>query len=355
MNQQWHDVLKQFGAVMAQDQTLDFGQPLAELRAALEGTICCDLSHWGLIAAEGADAEAFLQGQLTCDVRQITAQYSRLGAYCSPKGRVLALFRLWRSGDAVCLALPRELVDATLTRLRKYVLRAKLTLSDASDRWVRIGVAGPQAAEWLTALLGAVPEGANEVAHSVVDAQTLTTIRLPGAIPRFEVQGPVAAVAAVWTTLAPRVTLAGSEPWRLLDVLAGVPTIYPATVDAFVPQMLNLEPLGGISYQKGCYTGQEVVARTHYRGKSKRRMYLARMESPAIPQPGDSLFSPQADASQSAGRLADVCRHPDGGYAVLAVALIDCAEQGSLQWGDAGGPLLQLESLPYEFEAAASA
>lgn len=352
MNEEWLDFLKQSGAVLAQGQPLRFGQPDAALRAALGGTICCDLSHWGLIVAQGVDAESFLQGQLTCDVRQVTAEHSRLGAYCSPKGRVLALFRLWRSGDAIYLALPRELVEATLARLRKYVLRAKLTLADASEQQARIGLAGPRIAELLTPLLGATPEEANGVLSATVLGQTITVIRLPGAIPRFELHGPAAALAAVWTAMTPDVVFAGSEPWRLLDILAGTPTIYPATVDAFVPQMLNLERLDGISFQKGCYTGQEVVARTHYRGKSKRRMYLARVESPDAPQPGDPLFSPQADASQSAGRVADACRHPDGGYAVLAVVLIDCAEQGILQLGDACGPILRLESLPYGFETA---
>ncbi len=353
MNEEWLDFLKQAGAVSAQGQPLHFGQPDAALRAALDGTICCDLSDWGLIAAQGADAESFLQGQLTCDVRQVTTERSGLGAYCSPKGRVLALFRLWRSGDAIYLALPRALVEATLVRLRKYVLRAKLTLIDASEQQARIGLAGPRAVESLTAALGALPEAGNGVMMATVAGQAITVIRLPGPLPRFELHGPAAALATVWTAVTPDVALAGSEPWRLLDILAGTPTIYPATVDAFVPQMLNLEPLEAISFKKGCYTGQEVVARTHYLGKLKRRMYLARIESPEPPQPGDTLFSPQADASQSAGRLVDACRHPDGGYAVLMVALIDCAEQGVLQLGDGQGPTLRLEPLPYGFESVA--
>jgi folate-binding protein YgfZ len=155
---------------------------------------------------------------------------------------------------------------------------------------------------------------------------------------------------ALWKALDSNVTFTGAEPWRLLDILAGIPTIYPETVEAFVPQMINLDVLDGISFQKGCYTGQEVVARTHYLGKLKRRMVLARVDGDDPPRPGDALFSPQADASQSAGRLVDVAKHPDGGYAVLAVALIERTEQGVLQLGDASGPVLKLERLPYPFD-----
>ncbi|MDS4021765.1 MAG: folate-binding protein [Candidatus Competibacter sp.] len=354
MNAEWNDFLKGAGAVFEHGQTSHFGQPERELRAALEETICCDLSHLGLIAARGPEAEPFLQGQLTCDVRQVTPDLSLLGAYCSPKGRALACIRLFQRGDDRYLELPRGLVEPTLNRLRKYVLRARIALEDASDTLARIGVAGSNAATLLTNLLGAVPEAANAVIRATMsDGQDVTLIRLPGPAIRFELHGPASALAAIWTALAPEVAFGGSEPWRLLDILAGTPAVHPETVEAFVPQMLNLQRLDGISFQKGCYTGQEVVARTHYLGKLKRRMYLARVDTAAPPRPGDPLFSPQADASQSAGRLADACRHPGGGYAVLAVALIECAEHGALQLGDASGPKLRLEPLPYDFEAAA--
>ncbi len=353
MNAEWNHVLKLAGAELEADQVRHFGEPERELHAALTGDFCCDLSHWGLIAARGPDTERFLQGQLTCDVRQATSERSLPGAYCSPKGRILASFRLFRRGDATYLELPGPLVAPTLTRLRKYVLMAKTTLEDASDALARFGVAGPHAATLLHAALGAIPESINGVIHAgVSDAESVTVIRLFGPIPRFELHGPAQRLAEIWNALRPNVTLAGAEPWRLLDILAGVPTVYPETVEAFVPQMTNLHLLQGVSFQKGCYTGQEVVARTHYLGKLKRRMYLARVDSPTPPRPGDPLFSPQADASQSAGRLADACRHPEGGYAVLAVALIECAEHGVLQLGNTSGPVLRLEPLPYGFEEA---
>lgn len=347
MNAEWNAFLEQAGAVRVADRVSYFGHPGSEARAALVGDVRCDLSHLGLIAARGPETELFLQGQLTCDVRQVTPDHSLLGAFCSPKGRVLASFRLFRQGDAYLLELPQAMVEPTLSRLRKYVLRAKTTLEDAGATLARMGVAGPHAPAALEKMLGVTPERANDVV-----AGNLTVIRLPGLKPRFELHGATSDIQQVWGALGSEFTPAGAEPWRLLEILAGIPTVYPETVDAFVPQMLNLQMLEGIGMQKGCYTGQEVVARTHYLGKLKRRMYLARVDSPSPPHPGDALFSRQADASQSAGRLADACPHPDGGYAVLAVASIDCAEQGMLQLGDANGPVLRLESLPYGFEAA---
>jgi folate-binding protein YgfZ len=348
----WSDMLERYGASLEGGRIVHFGQPEVERWAALHGDICSNLSCRGLIVAHGPDTDGFLQGQLTCDVREVTLDCSRIGAYCTPKGRALACIRLFRREDALYLELPGALVEPTLVRLRRYLLRAKTRLEDASDSLARIGVAGPNAAVLLTKLLGAVSQVADEVVHVPADSRDITVIRLPGSTPRFELHGPLVAMQALWTKLNADVTFTGSGPWRLLDILAGTPAIYPETVEAFIPQMLNLDRVGGISFKKGCYTGQEIVARTHYLGKLKRRMILARVGSPTPPRPGDPLFSPQAAASQSAGQLADACPHPDGGYAVLAVALIECAEHGALQLGDASGPALRLEPLPYGFETA---
>ena len=354
MNTEWNVFLAQIGATRTMDQVAHFGQPETELAAVLTDDICCDLSHLGLIAARGPDAETFLQGQLTCDVRQITSDRSLPGAHCTPKGRVFASFRLFRRGEICYLESPLAMMEPALNRLRKYVLRAKAKLEGASDALARMGVAGPNAAMLVGTVLGTVPDTANGVVTAdIIYPGGVTAIRLPGPLPRFELHGAAPDLSAIWNALAPNVRPVGAEPWRLLDILAGTPTVYPETMEAFVPQMLNLQLLDGVSFHKGCYTGQEIVARTHYLGKLKRRMYLARVDSPTPPYPGNPLFSPQADASQSAGQLADAARHPEGGYAVLAVALMECAEHGVLQLGDAYGPKLRLESLPYGFDVAA--
>ncbi|MBE2295695.1 MAG: folate-binding protein YgfZ [Phycisphaerales bacterium] len=354
MNIEWSAFLQQAGAVLTAGRVSHFGQLASKSCVTLADDFCCDLSHLGLIRVSGSDNAHFLQGQITCDIRQITPEHSQIGAYCSPKGRALASFRLFRRNEDLYLELPRELVEPTLERLRRYLLRAKTTLEDASDTLIGIGIAGPNAATRLSEILGKVPTAVNEIMQiATAESVGSTLIRLPSPTPRFELRGSIQDMQLLWEALESTFTPVGAESWRLMDILAGIPTIYLQTVEAFVPQMLNLQLLEGISFQKGCYTGQEVVARTHYLGKLKRRMYLARTDSMAPPRPGDPLFSPQTDASQSAGRLVDTARHPDGGYAVLAAALIECAEHGSLQLGDASGPTLQLESLPYAFEPSA--
>lgn len=350
MNAEWSAFLKQAGAVLSLDQVASFGNPDRELQQALNDDMCCDLSHRGLIAVRGSDSETFLQGQLTCDVRHVTAEHSLIGAYCTPKGRALACCRIFLHDQTYYLELPRSLVEPTLTRLRKYVMRAKTVLEDASDTLGRMGVAGSQTARLLQQL-GLITDEAM-APDAVQQTNHLAVIHLPGPIPRFELHGPVQELAAVWQALSPTVTPVGAEAWRLLDILAGTPAVYPETVEAFVPQMINLHALDGISFKKGCYTGQEIVARAHYLGKLKRGMVLARVDSPTPPCPGDPLFSSDAHSNQSVGQLADAARHPDGGYAVLAVALMEAANEGGLHLGDASGPPLRLEPLPYDVETA---
>lgn len=347
MRKEWNEVLKASGASVVNGQVEHFGHAESELAAAFTGgVICCDLSDQGLIAVHGPDADGFLQGQLTCDVRQVTPDQSTLGAFCSPKGRALACFRLFRREARLYLTLPQALTEPTLERLRKYILRAKVTLENAHDGLLGLGLAGLHAETVLTECFGTLPPTANAVMHAPADGSGITILRLPGTTPRFALYGPLSNMQPLWKTLAPVVTFTGAEPWRLLDILAGLPTVYRETVDAFIPQMINLDLLGGISFQKGCYTGQEIVARTHYLGKLKRRMVLGRVDGEPMPKPGDALFSPQIDASQNAGRLVDAARHPDGGYAVLAVALAECIERGTLHWGNMGGPPLKLDTMP---------
>lgn len=326
-------------------------EPEPEQLIAAEEMVGSELYDSGLIAVRGPDADAFLQGQLTCDVREVTLERSLPGAYCSPKGRVLACLRLFRRSDAVYLELPRDLVEPTLERLNRYVLRAKVTLEDACDRLAGFGIAGPKAEALVMERLGAIPEAENGVIHTTGDESGITVIRLPGLTPRFELHGPVEAMQEINEALGGDPGIEG-ERWAALEILAGQPAVYPQTVEAFVPQMLNLDALGGISFQKGCYVGQEVVARTHYLGKIKRRMVLARVASARAPWPGDPVFSAQAGDGQMAGQVVDAAREcPEvrSRYVALAVVRIDCVESGTLHLFSPDGPTLRLEPLPYGF------
>lgn len=346
MNPDWKTFLIEAGATLAGEAVAHFGDPAAELQAATAGNVLCDLSHLGLIAVRGADAEPFLQGQMTCDVRQISLEHSQLGACCNPKGRMLALFRVFRRGEDYGLRLPRESVEPLLKRLRLYVLRDRIELEDTSDRLARFGAAGPDVEAPLQAALGLLPARAD----NAVQVAGVTVIRLPGMQPRFELHGTSAELAPLWRTLADHAVPAGAESWRLLDVLAGVPSVYPQTAEAFLPQMTNLQLQNGVSFRKGCYTGQEVVARTQHLGRLKRRMYRARVDATAAPRPGNALFTDRTEPGQDAGRVVEVAPDPHGGYQILAVVAIDLAESHPVRLESSGGPLLEFAPLPYAFE-----
>jgi len=347
MKSDWLAFLSGFGAVPGPQGVLHFGAPAQERQAAVNGDVLCDLSDYGLIKVTGADAETFLQGQFTNDVRKVTLDHSQLSAYCSPKGRMLACFRVFRHDDNYYLRLPQERIGAILKRLRMFVLRAKVTLADASEDWLCLGLSGSGAAQQLTDYLGETPTSVDAVIHN----KGLTVVQVPGIEPRFELYGSVQNCQNLWAALAGKIAYSGSETWRLLDILAGVPNVYDATAEAFVPQMANLQLLHGISFQKGCYTGQEIVARTHYLGKLKRRMYAARVNSDIAPQPGDQLLSAQQDAE--IGKIVDACPHPQGGCALLAVILNECAEGDTVSLKETAEKLAFIP-LPYPFTDASA-
>ena len=310
-----------------------------------EGNDCVlnDLSHFGLIRVEGEDAESFLQGQLTNDLRQVTEDHSNLAGWCSAKGRMLANFRCLRRGDTYYLQTPLENLPTVLKRLGMYVLMAKVTLSDASDELMRMGITGDCAESLLQNQFAEIPAQANAVAQQ----SGVSLIRLPGDTPRFELLGPAEALIAFWQQAQSQAVRLGDDFWALQEIRAGVPVIYPATSEAFVPQMTNMQLVDGVSFTKGCYTGQEVVARMQYLGKLKRRMYLAHVTSDTQPQPGDELHSPGSTSGQGTGKVVDA-RPADGGYDLLAVIESSSAESDKVCLSE-NGPCLELRGLPYSF------
>ncbi|HKK13080.1 MAG TPA: folate-binding protein [Gammaproteobacteria bacterium] len=346
MKAQWRTFLENAGAEFRDGEVASYGNPEQELSIALTGNVFADLSHLGLIAVHGADAQEFLQGQLANDVGRVDEAHSQINAYCSPKGRMLATFRLFRHGDAFYLRLPAALVEPVLKRLRMFVLRSQVTLEDASGAYVALGASGPTVDQELAESFGEVPQATD----AVRTASGCTMLRLPGVHPRFEIYGPLDTMTKLWESLNVRAAPVGATSWALLDVMAGIPTVYPETSDAFVPQMANLQLVGGVSFAKGCYPGQEVVARMEYLGKLKRRMYLALVRSETAPRPGDELFAPDSPG-QSVGRVVDAQPHPDGAYATLGVIQIANAEGGEVRYGAADGPPLDFRPLPYTLES----
>lgn len=302
----------------------------------------CALQDWGVIRAQGADATAFLHSQLSNDIRSLDGTSSRLAAYCNAKGRTLALLRLVRTEDDLLLFTHKALIDPLIRRLRMFVLRSKVTLDDASEAIGVIGLAGPQAIPPLRQIMGTIPEHTGDVHH----AGGLRLMRLTDAPDRFALAVSGEALPEIWASLAGALPVITSEVWQLLDIRAGLPTIIPATQETFVPQMLNLEPLQGISYSKGCYPGQEVIARMHYLGKLKRRMYRLHTQAGIAPSPGETVRT--AEEGKEAGTVVASAATTHDGYELLAVLRTELAEQNALVLNDAP---LQLLELPYAFDA----
>jgi len=341
MNPEWQAFLSSRGAAPTTEGGSDF--PMMD---ALDCTLH-DLSHLGLIRVSGADAQTFLQGQLTNDVRELSDEHTQLSSHCSPKGRMLANFRIWRQGDAYYLQPALERVGDLIRRLRMFVLRAQVSIEDASDDLVRIGIAGDCAAASLEGADLAVPadEGNLQASGEVV------VIRSPGPMPRFEIVGPTAALTAIWDRLAGTAGPSSHDHWALLDIRSGIPSVYTATADAFVPQMANMQLVDGVSFHKGCYTGQEVIARMQYLGTLKRRMYRAAVDTDTPPRPGDMLHTSTSTSEQASGRVVDARPAGPGRFELLAVVEISATQSGEVRLGDADGPVVRFESPPYGFPA----
>ncbi len=248
------------------------------------------VAHLAVLTISGKDAEHFLQGQLTCDIKEVTEIKSSLGALCNPKGRTITTFLLVKSGDAYLMVLPGELLELVKKRLQIYVLRSDVTLTDNSDQLCLIGLTdtvklnGP--------LFATTRDEIISVDFSVTQSRYLIIAETEKAI-KF------------WTD---HVSKQGfqpedSEQWGVLDIVSGIPWISKETSEEFIPQMLNLDHLGGISLNKGCYTGQEIVARTHYLGKAKRALFLAECRTIVTPTPNSNIIDDSTGTHPVIGKV----------------------------------------------------
>ena len=284
-----------------------------------------------VLAISGDDAAAFLHGQLTNDVAGMKPGEAQWNGWCTPKGRLLATLLLLKRPDGYLAMLPAEIAPAIAKRLAMFVLRAKVKIRDASAELRAHGLAGPGAARLASEL-----EGQADVAVARLGSDLAVVIARVHD-PRIEARRANARPGT-------------AEDWSRALIQAGIPTVLAATQEAFVPQMANLDLVGGVSFRKGCYTGQEIVARTQYRGILKRRMALAHVEGSA-PAPGQSVYSP-AFGDQSAGTVVNVAADPAGGYDLLVVAQVESLREGTLRLGSPDGALLSIRSHPAAEPAA---
>jgi folate-binding protein YgfZ len=289
------------------------------------------LTHLGVIAVQGEEAAKFLHSQLTQDFVLAAPDQARLAAFCSPKGRMQASFIGLRwTDDQVLLVCARDLLAPTLKRLSMFVMRAKAKLRDATAEFQLLGALGPCAA----ALLDGEPApwqrrevaGGVAVALYPADGQPRALLVLP-------------AQAALPD--APALPLAD---WQLSEVRSGVVLVAQPLFEVLVPQMLNYESVGGVSFKKGCYPGQEIVARSQFRGTLKRRAYLVHADAELVA--GQEVFQ-ASEAEQPSGTVVQAAANPAGGWDAVVSVQIAAAETGALHAGSASGPALRLDPLPY--------
>ena len=336
MNASWLEFLGASGARIDQDLVADFGDPGAELLAAQEATIASPLAHLGVIEVSGADAASFLHQQLTSDIKHLADGAAQHSAWCSAKGRMLASFLVFRSGSAYQLQLSTDLLPAIAKRLRMFVLRSQVSVADQSDGRQIIGLSGPRAEAALHAADLPVPAGPLSCA-AFAEGVVIAVDR-----ERFEIVVATNAAAALWQRLLPTARPAGTRVWQWLDIEAGIPLITDRTKEEFVPQMANFERLGGVSFHKGCYPGQEVVARTQYLGKVKRHLYRAHSNSPMAA--GMAIYSP-SHPEHSCGMVTNAAPAPAGGYAALAIVQESFVAAADLQIAAPDGARIELQPI----------
>ncbi|MGY2486099.1 CAF17-like 4Fe-4S cluster assembly/insertion protein YgfZ [Cupriavidus sp. CP313] len=319
-------------------------QELAANLEALSGSgVVCSPAGLGLVRVAGDDAGSFLHTQLTNAVEDLKAGAARLAGYCSPKGRLLATFLMWRDAEGIVLQLSADIQPPVQKRLSMFVLRAKAKLSDITPTHAILGLAGAGAAEALAAAGLPMPE----VAFAVAEAVGITVIRLPDGAgqPRWQLVLPAERAEAVRAALSATLQDASPALWDWLEVQSGLPRIVAATQEQFVPQMINFELVGGVNFRKGCYPGQEIVARSQYRGTLKRRMWLVQGEG-EVPAPAAEIYRPE-DPGQPCGMIVNAAPAPQGGWAGLAELKIDAAAS-ALRLGSAEGAAVTTATLPYE-------
>ncbi|MBY6189766.1 folate-binding protein [Microbulbifer agarilyticus] len=346
--QQWQDFLSTQGALW-RDGYAEFANDKPESKGALR---LIDLSPLGAIAINGPDSQKFLQGQLTCDLVNLPDGQLTLGSHCNPKGRMIsAFFALKLSQSEFVLLMPRDLVATALAALKKYAVFFKTELSDISEeqRWLALcGRDACQAANSLLALSN-TPDS-DLLPHQLRPFDHNGHPALAAGLSERNVvlQVPAEQAADIWQKLASNGAEPGSyQQWLLQLIDSGVPLVYHSTSEVFIPQMLNLHLLDAVSFKKGCYTGQEVVARMQYLGATKRRMYRAQIDSGELPAPGEEIFT--AAGGSSIGNIVQASSQGDDTALLAVLTKSKVADGESLQLKD--GRVLELLELPYDADA----
>lgn len=313
------------------------------LYTTLPGMACYEVS--------GEDAQSFLQSQFTNDVNAINATQGQLTSYCTPKGRMIAIFYICQWLDSYYLIIPEEIASAMMQRIKMYIMRAKVVILDRSDQLPINALFGQQAEQTLEQLDYHAPQ--QDYQTSSFDGGCC--MRIPGIVPRYILLGDEQLSnelrqAASSDNLS--IHTSSPEYWQWLDIMSGIPMIYSGTQEAFVPQMMNLELISGVSFSKGCYPGQEVVARLHYLGNANRRMYRIGSSEKIAIKTGDDIYASDSEKNQAIGKVVSAVTTGKQDVTALAVLRVEDAENNKLAISSPTGAKVEVKPLPYEIPHA---
>lgn len=325
-----------------------FGQPELEHYLIKHGPVVTNLSHQALLKVTGADAFAFLQGQLSSDIQQITEQRAQLSAYCDPKGQVLAVFLIFKHHDAFYLNFEASLKEAILKRLTMFVMRSNVQISDESASLIQIGYAGEFGDVDIQRRLNTkVKETYETGLVDLDDMRDVLVVKVPGPYHKYALFGPAEQIIRVWKLLRVTCDVTNNDDWQLLDIAAGVPEVTSQTSGQYIAQFLNLDKLDAINFKKGCFPGQEIIARMHYRGKVTKRMLRLHIEQQISLSPGDALVLKDSNEKNHSFEVVKAHRDIFSGTLCLAIGTLKSLEavEGNLMTQT--GQEVIIEPLPY--------
>lgn len=350
MNTTWQQFLQQQGAQLTENGAVKtFGQPELERFLIKNGPVLSSQTHQGLLKVSGEDAFSFLQNQLTNDLTEITEQQAQLSAWCDPKGQVLAIFTLFKQAEDYYLMFDGSLKAPIQKRLQMFILRSKVTLTDMTQEWAQIGYAGEFANLDIQRLLKNKNQNLYQVTHCSLESDNdLIIVKLPGPYHRYQLIGNTQSLQTAWQTLRKQTDPTNNQDWNLLDIAAGIPQINQTNQGQYLAQFLNLDKLNAISFKKGCFPGQEIIARMHYRGKVTKRMLRLHLDDPLSLNPMDSLNI--QDETGKTFKFEIVLSNPDvlKGTLCLAITTLKPLTQAQGQLKLENGTHVTIEPLPYE-------
>ncbi len=347
MNSDWKNYLLSKGAQLSEHDEIQFKEEKTSNNESECQNIICDLSHFSTLVIAGDDAANFMQGQFTNDVLLVSEDKSQINAFCNKKGRMIANFRLFKNKQNYFLTVKSDLVDKSIEHLQDYIVRSHVAIQDISEQLIHIGISGDSCAELLSPFISDIKQEIDSISSN----EDYIVLCVPGLKPRYEIFCSPEHAETLWESISTQASVVNSSSWNYLNIQSGLPFIDASTSEEFVPQMANMELINGVSFTKGCFTGQEIVARMHYLGKLKKRCYKINIATESKPENGDKLFAENARAGQNTGMIIQVERNPEAGFDALAV--IQTADiESALFLNDATGAAVIVKELPYSIEVS---